>query len=402
MPENWNARVVTRIPSAQNTHTQHPEFMQTLLTQGYATVTMNHPSPGHPGFALDEFIDPPFHLREFGTSYRAAGHLTRDLITAVFGPPRADYAIGYSRGALLGVGLLFADQGSPFDGIAVGAGGEALARFYLYRDVWKDQENGQLLPLTRLPNTVTGLTRCQFENFMAGPSMLGLYDPEYAGLIRASWLVDLGGGVLGCDERRPPPSGAVSALDYDAATRPIRVQQAWEALAFRPEINVKTIVFHGLMDKGLGPDPSTPEGPPRYTGSFPPDLAVAYIQRIIDAGREALLRVYFFRDIAHSTTPGQDTPGFPQATSADVINKLDAWVLGGLEPGPLDADDFGMQPSCNAIVDDEHPAPLGYGGDPLGCFTAVWTAPYPQPTSAVPLAFPMQVPPRRQKHTREV
>jgi pimeloyl-ACP methyl ester carboxylesterase len=137
--------------------------------------------------------------------------------------------------------------------------------------------------------------------------------------------------------------GEASALDYDVSTRPKNAQRAWSNLEYGPQIAVPVIVIQGLRDVAVWPSET-----------------LRYAQRVIDAGRTDLLRLYLVKDMGHN-------PALPPApTDALYVNSvrtLDVWVAAGLEPGPIDGGSLGSHPSCET---------RGHGIDPLACLAEVF------------------------------
>lgn len=128
-----------------------------------------------------------------------------------YSPPAHAYALGQSRGVLSGVGLLAARAGGPFDGYVILSGGNgylgdltAFTQSYL---------TDGLIPLTGLPNPLSGLPAQEVEEALA--SEIGVADPANRALVL---------------------SGQASALDYDVTTRPRDVQRSWRNLEYGAKI----------------------------------------------------------------------------------------------------------------------------------------------------------------------
>jgi pimeloyl-ACP methyl ester carboxylesterase len=328
--ENWNGRVVVVIPPGIANQTFFIPFMVMLLNEGYAVAAMNQPEPGFPGFPYEDFIGPPYSTKDFRNRYLATGHQLKDLITAVFGEPAGTYAFGLSRGTLEGTQILEDESGTPFDGYVLGLGGNGLPN-QLMSLAESYQAIPNRVPLTNL-TPLLEITADQKANNLAGVPTIGIgtADPEYKAFI-------LSGST---DEER-----LARALAYNASERPKKVQRAWAALEFGADIKRPTIFLKGLRDRVV------------YPG-----LALRYSERIAEAGKSGLLRLYLVRDMTHGGPI--DTPAPPQTLFVDAVHKLDAWVQNGDEPGPLNA----------SLLNSDAPDPVesctirGFGTDPLGCF----------------------------------
>ena len=331
VPENWDGRVVVIIPPGNLNQVQiftvFSVAISALMNEGYAIGSMNHPSPGIPGFPYESFIKAPFHTHDYRNGYVGTGHLLRDLMSEVFGAPTGFYALGNSRGTIFGTGLL-TDESNLFDGFVLGSGGNGyLSSIMEHIEAYLTVPNK--VPLTGVPpmETTPAAKLDVFVGTVDGTS-IGSADPEYI-----ADVLDEGGVA----------EQLVKALAYNVADRPGEVQRAWADLELGTELKKPIIIFQGLRDRTA------------YPGN-----ALTYAQRIVDAGKSDLSRLYLVRDMSHGGP--FDPPAPPQSLNADAIRKLDAWVRNGTEPGPLNASQFGFRPSCAA---------LGFGQDPLGCFCEV-------------------------------
>ncbi|HEV3473528.1 MAG TPA: hypothetical protein VG408_10070 [Actinomycetota bacterium] len=318
VPENYSSKLVANVPPGVSTQTfLRPRHLH-LLSDGFAVAVMNHPMPGFPGFPYERFIAPPHSAADYGHGYAATGHLLRDLLTELYAAPAHAYALGNSRGVLAGVGLLAARADRPFDGYVMVSGGNgALSELAVFmRSYLSDRK----VPLTGLPAPGTDLPPEEIEPALA--HSIGTADPEYRAMVL---------------------SGQASALEYDVTTRPKSVQRAWNHLDYGAEIAVPVILVHGLRDTTVWPSET-----------------LQHAQRIIDAGRQDLLRLYLIKEMGHNP------PNPPNPTDelyANSVRILDAWVTTGAEPGPIDAGALGSHPSCDA---------RGYEADPIACFADVF------------------------------
>lgn len=328
VPENWNGRVIVAIPPGTANHTFLFPPMVTLLNEGYAMATMDHPEPGVPaspgflGFPYEEFIGPPYRTKDYRNAYLSTGHLLKELMTEVFGEPVGTYAFGISRGALMGTEFLGDENGTPFDGYLIGPGGDGLLNQLM---TIADSFINNRIYLTNLPPLeVTAADRV--ETLAGVPNIgIGTADPEYKAYI-------LNGTT---DDER-----LARALAYNAAERPKDVQKAWADLEFGHDIQRPTIFVKGLRDRI----------------SYP-GLALSYADGVVAAEKSDLLRLYLVRNITHGGM--LDPPAPPPVLWVDAVHKLDAWIQNGTEPGSINVGAFGRQPSCTT---------LGFGTDPLGCF----------------------------------
>jgi hypothetical protein len=242
-------------------------------------------------------------------------------MTEVFGAPLGFYGFSLSLGTFAGLGLLAADVDSPFDGYVMGIGGNGrLTQLMTFKEAFQTEPNR--IPLTGIPL----LQSDDAQKVARVVEILEIIDPEY--------VADINGAPV--DEQLP------LALAYNVAERPNEVQKTWADMELGAELKKPTIVFHGLRDRRV-----------------PPSECITYAERIEDADRSDLFRLYLVKDMAHGPA---DPPVVPQSLSADAIRKLDAWVQNGTEPGALNASQYGFRPSC---------ATLGFGQDPLGCFCNV-------------------------------
>jgi pimeloyl-ACP methyl ester carboxylesterase len=320
VPENYDAKLLANIPPGASTQTFFRPRHQQLLRDGYAVAVMDHPMPGFPGFPYEQFFQRGFSTADYARGYAATGHLLRDLLTELYEAPSHTYALGNSRGVLSGVGLLADRADRPFDGYVMVSGGNgwlgdltAFTQSYL--------TDGKV-PLTGLPNPLSGLSSEQVEEVLA--EEIGVADPAYRAMVL---------------------SGEASALDYDASTRPKQVQRSWGHLEYGAEIAAPVILIQGLRDVAVWPSET-----------------LQHAQRIIDAGSGDLLRLYLIKEMGHNP------PNPPAPTDALYVNSvrtLDAWVAAGLEPGPINGGTLGSHPSCET---------RGHGAEPLACFAEVFGA----------------------------
>ncbi len=318
VPENYTAKLLANIPPGASTQTFFRPRHQQLLGDGYAVAVVDHPMPGFPGFPYEQFFQPPYSTADYGRSFAATGNLLRDLLAALYTAPTHAYALGNSRGVLSGVGLLADRAGRPFDGYVMVSGGNGwLGRLTAFTQSYRTDGK---VPLTGLPNPLAALSSAEAERALA--EEIGVADPAYRALVLA---------------------GEASALDYDVSARPKDVQRAWSNLEYGPRIDVPVIVVQGLRDVAVWPSET-----------------LRYAQRVIDAGRRELLRLYLVKDMGHNPAV---PPAPTDALYVNSVRTLDAWVALGQEPGPIDGGSLGLHPSCEA---------RGQGMDSLGCFAEVF------------------------------
>ncbi|HKY62396.1 MAG TPA: hypothetical protein VJR29_03175 [bacterium] len=319
MPENWNGKFVVVIPPgradqpADHVTFWSQPFMNALLNEGYAAAVMDNPTPGSAIFPYEDFIS-SYSTKDNRNGYLATGHQLKDLVTDIFGAPAGTYGLGYSRGVLRGAGFLVDEAGAPFDGYVLVSGGNGVFNTMLtHIEAFKTN----LAPLTNLtPFETTAAVRIFSLVAAIAPA-----DPEYRAYI-------LSGST---EEER-----LERAMAYDVSERPKDVRREWGKAEYGPELKKPTINIHGLKDLVLYPIE-----------------ALKFSERVIEADRSDVYRLYLVRDMPHAV---------PQSVFLDSIHKLDAWVQNSAEPGPLDASEFGLQQSCTA---------LSLGTDPLDCFCAV-------------------------------
>lgn len=318
VPEDYDAKLLANIPPGASTQTFFRPRHQQLLADGYAVAVVDHPMPGFPGFPYEQFFQPPYSTADYGRSFAATGHLLRDLLAELYTAPTQAYALGNSRGVVTGVGLLAHRADRPFDGYVMVSGGNGwLGDLTAFTQSYRTDGK---VPLTGLPNPLAALSPEQAEGALA--EEIGVADPAYRAMVL---------------------SGEASALDYDVSTRPKDVQRAWSDLEYGPQIAVPVIVIQGLRDVAVWPSET-----------------LRYAQRVIDAGRANLLRLYLVKDMGHNPAV---PPAPTDALYVNSVRTLDVWAASGLEPGAIDGGSLGSHPSCEA---------RGHGMDPLACFAAVF------------------------------
>ena len=334
VPENWNGKMIVQIPPRRLDQTFFPSYLRSLLKEGYAVAMLFHSSPGADFFFSQYSEEPQFHAQELANAYSATGHLLKDLTSEIFGAPIRTLSLGQSGGILRGNGLLVGRDGSPFDGFVMVEGGNGVLTRYEYSA--RSLLNGRI-DKTCLPILEASLTDAQKTALLA--DVLAVADPEYREII----LGRLSEGDV---------SGAYSlAVNYNVSDRPKKVQQEWEDLEFSPDIRSPLIIVEGGRDLVLHP-PET----------------VLYAQRIYDAGKSGLMRLYLYKEMGHQ--PAVSKPAPPDGVFIDAIHKVDSWAETGNPP----ASDLAGGVSVNAggVIGVIPPQPsCGSSGlpiDPTACF----------------------------------
>jgi hypothetical protein len=300
------------VPPGETDQTFFRTYHQTLLRDGYAVAVTDHPQPGFSAWDYDKFIRPPFRTSDYRRGYEQAGRLLKSILRDVVRPSKGSYLLSWSRGAVVGGGLLAGSETSPYDGsVLLSAGGGELD---LLKAIISSLRTDGLVPLTHLAHSWLPFDVA---------TIISDADPDY-------WYQVL--------------AGTANALDYDVTKRPTAVQAAWRELKFDGHLQGPTIVIQGLRDTVVWPGGS-----------------VQYAQDVVSAESQDNLRLFFFKAMAHGPN---DPPGPPNALFSDAVRALDKWNTEGAEPRPLVAGPpIGeRQSSCTA---------MGFGRDPRACFNAV-------------------------------
>lgn len=332
VPKNCADRTLVFVPpgmaTATQVFTQFAGLIGPLMNEGYAIAVTHHAGPGFPGFTpYESFMKPPFHTHDYRNGYLGTSHLLRDLLSEVFVAPAGYYAFSTSRGTSIGNALLADEPGAPFDGFVLGTGGNGILTTIM------DRIASYLAEPNRVP--LTGLTpmettaQAKLDNLI-GPIGISTVDPQYREAVLAEPTVD---------------AQLALALAYDVTKRPKAARRAWENMELGADLQRPTIIFHGLRDRTVFPGGQ-----------------LEFVERIVDAGKSELVRLYLVRNMSHGGP--FDPPPPPQGFFLDAVHALDAWVQSGTEPGALNAGQFGFQPSCSS---DSRP----FAEDPLGCFCSV-------------------------------
>ena len=343
IPENDNGKLIIIVPTGNFSHTYFsglPTAFNPIefLKKGYRVVVMNLPNPGANGFPLDDFIDPPYSPKDLGDVYLSGAHMLKELVTQVFGAPLVTYSYGSSRGVGQGNTLFASREGNPFDGYLMVSG--ASERVQMEGTIEALKTNRTTVPKTCYPILTTLTSENRIRN------IISLIDPDFLALV---------------DE------GLASLLNYEVSDRPLQIQKDWGYQDPNGDIQKKTVIIQGLLDRQ------------RWPGD-----TLAYVDEIIAAGRTEDMRLYLFNGYGHSGGV-QSPPRPPASMTLDAMEKLDGWVQNNEEPGPIDGpvgfiptnanftagtQIMGEQPSC---------AFLGFPDDPGGCLDQVLRNGAPSP-----------------------
>jgi hypothetical protein len=160
VPEAWNGRLLVIVPGGSAPHTQFRPFAVELLELGFAVVTINHPSPGFPGFPWESFTQRPHGIP---LAYFSCIHFVKDFMAESFARAAVMLFFGESRGAGRGRGLLVGMQGNPIDGYVLFTGGAGRKdRLEATIAVLASAVNGtgaNVIPLTGQPTGLAAPTR---------------------------------------------------------------------------------------------------------------------------------------------------------------------------------------------------------------------------------------------------
>jgi hypothetical protein len=289
VPIGRSGRLILHIPPGSLEHNQAPLGpMVALAREGYALATVNRLPYTDPRLAA---LGNPVPTREELTdSYSEGLKRVKQLYSKLFGAPGHTYAFAFSRGVLIGFGLM-RDIKTLCEGqlLVVGSAGQPTRIAETLRVI--HEGSPYRVPRTGLPLTFEFL----YERLV---SALGLIDPEYSAEIQ---------------------SGAVSPLDYDLDSRPESVRD-WD---FSGNLRVPTMVVQGLAD----------------TQSWPSDV-VLFDRRIDAAGETDRKRLYFVPRMIHGP--------WPVAPMRDAFHMLEGWVENSEAPGTLSF------PSVSAVVPNSH------------------------------------------------
>ena len=282
-------RLILHIPPGALEHNQAPLGpMVALAREGYALATVNRLPYTDPRLAA---IGNPVPTREELTdSYSEGLKRVKQLYSKLFGRPGHTYAFAFSRGVLVGFGLI-RNIKTLCEGqlLVVGSAGQPTRIAETLRVIHAGSPY-------RVPRTGLLLT---FENLYDRlVSAIGLVDPEYSAEIQ---------------------SGAASTLDYDLASRPESARD-WD---FSGSLRVPTILVQGLAD----------------TQSWPSDV-VLFDRRIDAAGETDRKRLYFVPRMIHGP--------WPVAPMRGAFHMLERWVEDSEVPGTLSF------PNVSAIVPNSH------------------------------------------------
>ena len=289
VPIDRLGRLILHIPPGALEHNQAPLGpMVALAREGYALATVNRLSYADPRLAV---IGNPVPTREELTdSYSEGFKRVKQLYSKLFDAPRHTYAFAFSRGVLIGFGLM-RNIRTLCEGqlLVVGSAGQPTRIAETLRVI--NAGSPYRVPRTGLLLTFEAL----YERLV---SAIGLVDPEYSAEIQ---------------------SGAASVLDYDLASRPESVM-AWD---FSGNLRVPTIVVQGLAD---------PQ-------SWPSDV-VLFDRRIDAAGETDRKRLYFVPRMIHGP--------WPVAPMRDAFHMLERWAENSEAPGTL------FFPNVSAVVPNSH------------------------------------------------
>jgi hypothetical protein len=282
-------RLILHIPPGALEHNQAPLGpMIALAREGYALATVNRLPYTDPRLAA---IGNPVPTREELTdSYSEGFNRVKRLYSKLFGASRHTYAFAFSRGVLVGFGLM-RNIKTLCEGqlLVVGSAGQPTRIAETLRVI---RAGGPY----RVPRT--GLLLTFEELYDRLLSAIGLVDPEYSAEIQR---------------------GAASVLDYDLASRAESVMD-WD---FSGNLRVPTIVVQGLAD----------------TQSWPTDV-VLFDRRIDAAGETDRKRLYFVPRMIHGP--------WPVAPMRDAFHMLERWAENSETPGTLSF------PNVSAVVPNSH------------------------------------------------
>ncbi|HVE65972.1 MAG TPA: hypothetical protein VNC59_05285, partial [Thermoanaerobaculia bacterium] len=281
-------RLILSIPPGSLEHTEVLGALAILARDGYSVATVNRllysdarlAPIGNPSATRDELTD----------SYSQGLKVAKQLYSKLFGKPEHTYEFAFSRGVLLGFGLM-RNVKSLCDGRLLVVGSAGLPT--------RIEETLRVIHAGS-PYTVprTGLALDYQTLYDRLLNAIGHVDPEYSAAIQ---------------------NGSASPLDYDLSTRPESVRD-WN---FPGNLQVPTIILQGLGD----------------VQAWPGDT-VLWDQRINAAHDTELKRLYFVPRMIHGP--------WPAVPSRDAFRMLEAWVERGEEPGTLSF------PALTAVVPNSH------------------------------------------------